>query len=145
MFLLLDESFSLYKLQLTSACRWEIAVMEYQVLIYCIMDSEMMPPAVLPPVLSAERHVAAHIFTARLPAHSTSERKHIPINQPKSTRSSSNGTSCSHKKGGEEMVCPYSSVLWTLPFVTLMNCLSWPVLAPAWKMKPLTVEEEEWR
>lgn len=49
-----DQSFSPYHLLQVSVCRWEITVMEYQVLIYCIIDSEMMPPAVLPPVLSPE-------------------------------------------------------------------------------------------
>lgn len=85
-----DESFSPYHLLQASVCRWEITVMEYQALIYCIIDSEMMPPAVLPPVLSPESRVATHTSTACLPAHGTPEHKHIPINQSKTTRSSSN-------------------------------------------------------
>ncbi len=53
--------------------------MEYQVLIYYIIDSVMMPPAVLPPVLSAESRVATHKPMARLPARSTSKSSTSPL------------------------------------------------------------------
>ena len=71
--LLIDKCFSLQNPLQTGVCRWGIAVMEYQVLIFCIIDSVIIPPAVLPPVLSAESRVAAHTSTARLPARSTSK------------------------------------------------------------------------
>lgn len=65
--------------------------MEYQVLIYCIIDSVMMPPAVPPPVLSAESRVAAHGSTARLPPRGALKNKHIPIKQSKTSRTGSGG------------------------------------------------------
>lgn len=67
-----------------------------------LMDSEMMRPAVLPPVPSAESSVAPRRATARLPARSASKTSTSPLTSqrltgpaPVGTTACLHGTSCS--------------------------------------------------
>lgn len=108
--------------------------MEYQVLIYCIIDSAMMPPAVLPPVLSAERRVAACRSVARLPARSTSKTSTSLLTSQrllepalKQRSGCLHGSNCTHTHGLDVnvvlLVCPSSLSIILSPRVTVMKCL----------------------
>lgn len=139
-------AFSTLNFTQASVCRWEIAVIEYQVLIYCIIDSAMIPPAVLPPVLSAESRVAVHRSTARFPARSSSKTS-TSLLTSQALRTSSGGERASMAQAARTKrwdvnvfldVCPSSLSIILSPCVTVMKCF----LAPQWKMKPLVVEGE---